>query len=76
MAHEFGPYGIRVNAIAPGEIDTAMLSPGTNEIVEKEIPLRRLGDPREVAEAIFFLCSERSSYINGAEIHISGGQHV
>ena len=76
MAHEFGPYGIRVNAIAPGEIDTAMLSPGTNEIVEREIPLRRLGEPREVAEAIFFLCSERSSYINGAEIHISGGQHV
>ena len=53
-----------------------MLSPGTNEIVEREIPLRRLGEPREVAEAIFFLCSERSSYINGAEIHISGGQHV
>ena len=76
MAHEFGPFGIRVNAIAPGEIDTAMLSPGTNEIVEKEIPLRRLGEPREVAEAIFFLCSERSSYINGAEIHISGGQHA
>ena len=38
--------------------------------------MRRLGTPREVAETIYFLCSEASSYINGAEIHINGGQHV
>ena len=76
MAHEFGPYGVRVNAISPGEIDTAMLSPGTDSLVEHEIPLRRLGTPDEVAETILFLCSAKSSYINGAEIHINGGQHV
>jgi NAD(P)-dependent dehydrogenase (short-subunit alcohol dehydrogenase family) len=76
MAHEFGSAGIRVNAIAPGEIDTAILSPGTAQIVETQIPMRRLGTPREVAETILFLCSERGSYINGAEIHINGGQHV
>lgn len=76
LAHEFGPFGVRVNAIAPGEIDTAILSPGTSEIVEKQIPLQRLGTPREVAETIHFLCSERAAYINGAEIHINGGQHV
>jgi NAD(P)-dependent dehydrogenase (short-subunit alcohol dehydrogenase family) len=76
MAHEFGAHGIRVNAIAPGEIDTAILSPGTEDIIERQIPLRRLGDPAEVAETILFLCSSRSSYINGAEIHINGGQHV
>jgi NAD(P)-dependent dehydrogenase (short-subunit alcohol dehydrogenase family) len=76
LAHEFGAAGIRVNAIAPGEIDTAILSPGTEQIVATQIPMRRLGTPREVAETILFLCSERGSYINGAEIHINGGQHV
>jgi NAD(P)-dependent dehydrogenase (short-subunit alcohol dehydrogenase family) len=76
MAHDFGPLGVRVNAIAPGEIDTAILSPGTAEIVEREIPLRRLGKPEEVASTIYFLCSPQAAYINGAEIHINGGQHV
>ena len=76
LAHEFGQHHIRVNAIAPGEIETSILSPGTDEIVRHQIPMRRLGDPREVAETIMFLCSPGSSYINGAEIHINGGQHV
>lgn len=76
MAHELGPRGIRVNSIAPGEIDTAILSPGTEAIVEREIPMKRLGRPEEVAATIFFLCSQASSYVNGAEIHINGGQHV
>jgi NAD(P)-dependent dehydrogenase (short-subunit alcohol dehydrogenase family) len=76
MAHEFGPHGIRVNAIAPGEIDTAILSPGTEDIIQRQIPMLRLGEPAEVANTILFLCSPQSSYINGAEIHINGGQHV
>ena len=75
MAGDFGPHGIRVNAIAPGEIDTAILSPGTDKIVET-IPLRRLGSTDEVADTIYFLCSSQSSYVTGAEIHINGGQHV
>jgi len=75
MAADFGPRGIRVNAISPGEIDTAILSPGTDRLVA-QIPLRRLGTPEEVAKAIYFLCTEQSSYVNGAEIHINGGQHV
>ena len=62
MAADFGPYGIRVNAIAPGEIDTAILSPGTEELV-KLIPLRRLGKPEEVADMIYFLCSDQSNYV-------------
>ena len=76
MAHEFGAHGIRVNAIAPGEIDTSILSPGTEEIVQRDIPMRRLGSAEEVAETILFLCSGAASYVNGAEIHINGGQHV
>lgn len=75
MAHDFGPMGVRVNAIAPGEVETAILSPGTDKIVEK-LPLQRLGQPEEVAAAILFLCSGDSSYISGAEIEVNGAQHV
>lgn len=76
LAHEFGPHGVRANAIAPGEIDTAILSPGTAELVAAQVPMQRLGTTREVAKTIHFLCTDASSYINGAEIHINGGQHV
>ena len=76
MASDFGRVGVRVNAIAPGEIDTSILSPGTEKIVEQQIPLHRLGTPDEVAKIIYVLCTETSSYVNGAEIHINGGQHV
>ncbi|ODN72240.1 SDR family NAD(P)-dependent oxidoreductase [Methylobrevis pamukkalensis] len=75
MAADFGPMGIRVNAIAPGEIDTAILSPGTEHMI-KDIPLRRLGTTGEVADLIYYLCSEHSSYVTGAEIQVNGGQHV
>jgi NAD(P)-dependent dehydrogenase (short-subunit alcohol dehydrogenase family) len=75
MAADFGPLGVRVNAIAPGEINTQILSPGTEKLVEG-IPLGRLGEPEEVAKAIYYLCTDQSSYVTGAEIHINGGQHV
>ncbi|WP_169569910.1 SDR family NAD(P)-dependent oxidoreductase [Sneathiella limimaris] len=75
MAADFGPHGVRVNAIAPGEIDTSILSPGTEDLIE-DIPLRRLGRPEEVASTIYFLCDAPSSYVTGAEVHINGGQHV
>ena len=75
MAHDFGPLGLRVNAIAPGEIETDILSPGTDKIVEK-LPLRRLGKPEEVARTIYYLCTPESSYVSGVEIEINGGQHV
>ena len=75
MAHDFGPLGVRVNAIAPGEIETAILSPGTEKLAE-QIPMRRLGRPEEVARTIYFLCTAESAYISGTEIEINGGQHV
>jgi len=75
MAHDFGPLGVRVNAIAPGEVETSILSPGTEKIVEG-LPLRRLGQPSEVADVIYFLCSAPGSYISGTEIEVNGGQHV
>src|SRR6266481_8854816 len=76
LASDFGRIGVRVNSIAPGEIDTSILSPGTEKIVDQQIPLHRLGTPDEVAKIIYVLCTETSSYVNGAEIHINGGQHV
>ncbi len=76
QASEFARFGIRVNAIAPGEIDTSILSPGTEKIVADQIPMHRLGDPAEIARVILFLCSGDSSYVNGAEIDVNGGQHV
>ncbi len=75
MAHDFGPLGVRVNAIAPGEVETSILSEGTDKIVAK-LPMQRLGQPSEVANAIYFLCSDQSSYVSGAEIEVNGAQHV
>jgi NAD(P)-dependent dehydrogenase (short-subunit alcohol dehydrogenase family) len=76
MAHDFAPHGIRVNAIAPGEIKTHILSAETEAQLAPDIPMRRIGQPEEVAGVIFFLCSEVASYVTGEEIQINGGQHV
>ncbi len=75
MAVEFAELGIRVNAVAPGEIVTAMLSPET-EVLLPRIPLHRLGTPEDVAATIFYLCSPESAYVTGTEIFVTGGQHL
>lgn len=77
MAGELGPYGIRVNAVAPGRIDTPMIRNVPEEVnrrIAEQIPLRRLGAPEEVASVIGFLLSDASSYITGAVIDINGGR--
>ncbi|MGY3450856.1 SDR family NAD(P)-dependent oxidoreductase [Bradyrhizobium sp. USDA 4353] len=76
MAHDFAPHGIRVNAIAPGEIKTEMVSPETEARFSPLIPMRRIGAPEEVAKVLFFLCSDAASYVTGEEIQINGGQHL
>lgn len=76
MAHDYAPFGVRVNAIAPGEIKTDILSPETEAQLAPVIPLHRVGTPDEVAKVIFFLCSDAASYVTGAEVPINGGQHV
>jgi 3-oxoacyl-[acyl-carrier protein] reductase len=76
LAREVAEYGIRVNAVAPGRIDTPMIwdvAPEVNEKYKQTIPLKRLGTPEEVADAIVFLLSESSSYITGQVIDINGG---
>jgi len=74
MAAEWAP-AVRVNAVAPGEIETAMLSPETAALLPR-IPLNRLGVPADVAGTIFFLCSEDAAYVTGTEISVNGGQHI
>ncbi len=75
MAVEFAQLGVRVNAVAPGEIETQMLSPET-EVLIPRIPLHRLGTPEDVASAIYYLCSADSAYVAGTEIFVTGGQHL
>ncbi|ACA17928.1 short-chain dehydrogenase/reductase SDR [Methylobacterium sp. 4-46] len=76
MAFDFAPYGVRVNAIAPGEIRTEILSAETEAHLAPTIPMRRIGTPAEVASVIYFLCSQHASYVTGEEVQINGGQHV
>ncbi|PGT86735.1 MULTISPECIES: elongation factor P 5-aminopentanone reductase [Bacillaceae] len=76
LAKELAPSHIRVNAIAPGAISTKMLAQFTDEEIielQEEIPLGRLGTPDEIAEAVIFLASEKSSYITGQVISVNGG---
>ncbi len=76
LAREIAPYKIRVNAVAPGRIDTPMIwdvPVEVNEQIRKNIPLGRLGRAEEVANPILFLLSEAASFITGAVIDINGG---
>lgn len=73
---EFGKFGIRVNCILPGYIDTPMVAvvpEAVKQQVVQRCPLGRLGQPEEIAEVIAFLASPQSSYVNGAAIEVTGG---
>lgn len=75
---EFGQFGIRVNAVLPGFIETPMtetVPDNVKEMFVKRIPLRRMGKPEEVAEVIAFLASSKSSYVNGVSLEITGGMY-
>ncbi len=83
LAIELGPFGITANAVAPGFIDTEMtratarrqgLNP--DDVIanaSKNIPVRRVGQPRDVANVICFLCSEEAGFVNGQIIYVAGG---
>jgi 3-oxoacyl-[acyl-carrier protein] reductase len=76
MALELAPYNIRVNAVSPGYIDTDMAKFASEEEKQfylEKIPLKRLGNPEEIADCVAFLCSEKSSYITGTVIQVNGG---
>jgi 3-oxoacyl-[acyl-carrier protein] reductase len=75
-AKEFAADGLRVNAIAPGSIDTP-LTDSFGEVQKEEFrqaaPLKRQGSPREIADAVWYLVSDRSTYVTGATLHVNGG---
>jgi NAD(P)-dependent dehydrogenase (short-subunit alcohol dehydrogenase family) len=74
VAREVAKEGVRVNAISPGMIDTDIQPPGRIERLMSAIPAGRAGTPEEVAEAILFLLSDKASYVNGANLRVSGAR--
>ena len=79
LAQEVGPEGKRVNVLAPGYVDTAILAGDSEEkrkFRENELPLKRVGSPEDMASTISFLAGQDSSYITGAIIHVNGGLYL
>lgn len=75
LARELGPKGIRVNAVAPGITNTDMMQAVPKEVIEPmiaQIPLRRMGEPEDIANAFVFLASQKASYITGAVLSVDG----
>ena len=78
-ARELGPKGIRVNAVAPGFVETPILATIPDKVLQQmreQVPLHRLGKPEEIANVYAFLASDEASYVNGAVIEVSGGMTV
>jgi NAD(P)-dependent dehydrogenase (short-subunit alcohol dehydrogenase family) len=73
LAREVGAEGIRVNAVSPGPIDTAMLSAAKRAAAPGRTPLQRIGSPHEVADAVLYLTSDAASFVTGANLAVSGG---
>jgi 3-oxoacyl-[acyl-carrier protein] reductase len=78
-SRELGPKGVRVNAVAPGFVDTPILATVPDKVLEQmrsQVPLGRLAQPEEIANVYAFLASDEASYINGTVIEVSGGMSV
>ena len=78
-SRELGPKGIRVNAVAPGFVETPILKTIPDKVLDhmrEQVPLRRLGHPDEIANVYAFLASDEASYVNGAVLEVSGGMTV
>lgn len=75
MAVEFAQLGVRVNAVAPGEIETEMIGDEYEPLINR-IPMHRMGTPEEVAGCVYQLCTDNFAYVTGTEIFVTGGQHL
>jgi 3-oxoacyl-[acyl-carrier protein] reductase len=79
MAMELGPYGITVNAVAPGSTDTELFRSTSSDDFRKDrlekIPLRKFGSPEDIAHAVVFLASSEAKYITGEVLHVTGGAY-
>ena len=81
LAVEYAPYGIRVNALCPGYVETALIGrymakPMIAKALLTQTPLRRFGTPQDIANAALFLASDEAAYITGAGLHVDGGMNV
>lgn len=85
MAHELGPHGVRVNMISPGNVifeggrwatKRAANPTQVEQMLNSKVPLRRFGTPQDIAAAALFLCSQRASFITGADLTVDGGQTI
>jgi 3-oxoacyl-[acyl-carrier protein] reductase len=86
LAIELGPFGITVNAIAPGFIATSMTQATAERLgvtfeqmkqaASQSIPVRRVGEPDDIAQAVAFFVDERSGFVNGQILYVSGGPNV
>jgi 3-oxoacyl-[acyl-carrier protein] reductase len=74
LAREFAEHGIRVNCVAPGQMDTARAAGRSARAGAELVPLGRRGEPREIATTVRFLCGPGASFINGQTLHVNGGQ--
>ena len=78
MSREIGTRGITVNAVAPGFINTAMtqaLNESQQQAILSQIPLGRMGEAEDIANAVAFLASDEASYITGTVLHVNGGMY-
>ncbi len=75
MAVEFAELDVRVNAVAPGEIATEMISEEYEALIPR-IPLNRMGTVEEVASVVYRLCDDDFGYVTGTEVFVTGGQHL
>jgi acetoacetyl-CoA reductase len=79
LAQEGARFGVTVNAVAPGYIDTDMVAAVPEQVLEKivaRIPVGRLGKPEEIARGVAFLCADDAGFVTGSTLSINGGQHM
>lgn len=75
-AQELGPYGITVNVISPGAVQTGWMTPELEKAIAEEYPLRRIGKPEDIANAVIFFASEQADWITGQVLHVGGGNRM
>jgi 3-oxoacyl-[acyl-carrier protein] reductase len=75
-AAELGPYGITVNVVSPGPVQSGYISAEVEQALIPDIPLRRVGQPQDIADAVIFFASEQASWITGQVIFVHGGHRM
>jgi 3-oxoacyl-[acyl-carrier protein] reductase len=75
-AHELGPFGITINVISPGAVQTGWMNAEVEKTIAKNYPLRRVGKPEDIAKAVIFFASEQADWITGQVLHVGGGSRM